>query len=431
MELHLARDYSKFVIVKVPTTTPTCTFPKEWFEANKSKPLLHVPDHSIDLPHLTEAVLGYLRSSGRSAADPKVIVAFLIAAIDTHWPKLNAPEHWDSYGQNIVAKDAPVTPLNLLKQNRAGAIQLQATGGGSENWQEAFIRLILAYRMLKVREAPSANYHAETLTRLGRLASSCMWRITGLGNLDSTTIEAHMGDVEIRKIMAAIDMYLYKYPTHELSFLRAGTIVSRFRECVSLGDVAYLAEMTGLTASSAMRWIFDPTVTGEIFKMYTTEDEVDVEHSYLPYLADLNLCSRSPYSSAIRPAFHNWVHLLGSLFGNPRSLRAALIGTPAHKLVLSAVLAAYALRASVGFEQQVTEKDEKLGADISDLLGGQQSKVSTDSKFPIDKSPSGWASWYTMDESKEVLADWFSRAQAHLKPDRKTSVEAFLSQVTL
>ena len=181
------------------------------------------------------------------------------------------------------------------------------------------------------------------------LGSSCKWRLPRMLNLTTTTFfEGVMMDEEVRKIVAAIDMVLYHHPKHPWTFLRAGTLVSRFRESMALTDVSYMGRMCGLDPAEAARWVFDPQAAEELLGMFATDDKVDRDDSYLPYLADLDLVTRSQYSATAQPSYHNWVHIVGSLFANTRSLKASLVSTPGYRLVTAAILAAYTLRRTGG-----------------------------------------------------------------------------------
>ena len=70
-------------------------------------------------------------------------------------------------------------------------------------------------------------------------------------------------------------MVLYHFPKHPWTFLQAGTLVSRFRQCMGPTAIAYMRRMTRKEPGDAARWIFDPLAAAELVDMFHTEDEVD------------------------------------------------------------------------------------------------------------------------------------------------------------
>ncbi len=133
----------------------------------------------------------------------------------------------------------------------------------------------------------------------------------------------------MKKVIAAIDMFLTKFEDHEWGFLQAGTLVSRYKQCMGLLDLFYADTAFYLPKGEILRWMFFDQVADQVTWIYEEPDEIGVMSSYMPYCVDLELVGKSPYSATANDALHNWVHILGSLSGLERSKKAAVVGSPA------------------------------------------------------------------------------------------------------
>jgi hypothetical protein len=78
-------------------------------------------------------------------------------------------------------------------------------------------------RMVKVRTSPDAQYISNMNSKLLTLGCSCVWKVNLTGSIDTVKLDSVLEDPNVRRIIAAIDMFLFKFDEHELGFLRAGT----------------------------------------------------------------------------------------------------------------------------------------------------------------------------------------------------------------
>jgi hypothetical protein len=164
-------------------------------------------------------------------------------------------------------------------------------------------------------------------------------------------------DPDLRKIIAAIEMFLTRFDDHELGFLRAGTLVSRYKQCMGLLDMFYADSAFYLPRGEILRWIFLDPVADQATKMYKEPDEIGSMTSYMPYCVDMELVGKSPYSATANDALHNWTHILGSLSGLDRSKKAAVLGSPAPSLVLAAATGASGMGKSTVLKQTFLRGD--------------------------------------------------------------------------
>ncbi len=77
----------------------------------------------------------------------------------------------------------------------------------------------------------------------------------------------HIGDIENQHIIAAIDMILYRNPRHPWSFLRAGTIALRYKECTALSSLLHFSQFMVMDVSSAAEWIMHSKAFQQLYNM--------------------------------------------------------------------------------------------------------------------------------------------------------------------
>jgi len=207
------------------------------------------------------------------------------------------------------------------------------------DWKEPFYRICMAYRIKKARESPNSNYVSGLVTKLSNIGKSCAWKLTTTGTLDTTKFDGVMDNPDLKKLMAAIDMFLTCFDDHEWGFLRSGTLVSRYKQCMGLLDIFYADSAFYLPRGEILQWIFIDQVADQVTKIYEEDYEIGMMTSYMPYCVDLEHISKSPYSATVNDAVHNWTHILGCLSGLESSKKAAVVGSPAPSLVLAAATA--------------------------------------------------------------------------------------------
>jgi hypothetical protein len=235
------------------------------------------------------------------------------------FPKKTLKEDWVTYGVKIDAKGEAVGPLDLLLKVNGSGLSGEHKVDKDFHWQEPFYRLLMAYRMKKVRESLDTNYASGMISKLYALGRCSVWKITTTGVLDTTKFDGVLDDPNVKKVIAAIDMFLTKFEDHEWGFLRAGTLLSRYKQCMGLLDLFYADTAFYLLKGEILRWMFIDQVADQVTWIYEEPDEIGVMSSYMPYCVDLELVGKSPYSATANDALHNWVHILGSLSGLERS----------------------------------------------------------------------------------------------------------------
>lgn len=141
-----------------------------------------------------------------------------------------------------------------------------------------------------------------------------------------------VADVNYIRMMAAIDMYLVRFPLHPLAHIRLGTIPARYKDCAALLSIFYIRLLTGLTSVQLGFWMWVPALSLEYATMLKNNEEISEVNSYMPYMIELGLSTKSPYSTIKNPNAHLFFHIIGASIGNNRSINARV---PKDATVLS------------------------------------------------------------------------------------------------
>lgn len=103
--------------------------------------------------------------------------------------------------------------------------------------------------------------------------------------------------------------------------------------------------MSGKKVGDILKYIFSTRVRDEIIKLGTGSEEINSEDSYFPYMRELGISKRSPYSSTENVHLHNWISIFCALLGSERSFNARILSENGLLISLNlAIFAAYAFR---------------------------------------------------------------------------------------
>jgi hypothetical protein len=250
------------------------------------------------------------------------------------------------------------------------------------------------------------------------------------GNMDTLRCDGILEDPDL-KIFAGIDMFLTKFDDHEWGFIRAGTLISRYKQCMGLLDLFFGDTAFYFPRGMILQWIFLDPIADQIVKMYETEDEIGEIFSFLPYCVDLEIVGKSPYSATVNDAVHNWTHILGSLSGLDRSRKASVVGSPAPGLVWAAATAAYGMGKSTVLKQTFLRGNEEELEDLSSLTSDQAATLDILGRAPLEKDARSWVAWANADSSRQIISQCFALQVRHFRKDRQRSMEAFLAKYRL
>ncbi|QNM37833.1 putative nucleoprotein [Thrips tabaci associated dimarhabdovirus 1] len=270
--------------------------------------------------------------------DPMLISTFLI-----EWAKkltFQAQADWVSYEHQLATTGSVVSPLNLVvvTENEELPADLRGIRLGSENEINCLALVLLA----GARMANAPDIHRETIkdkiTAISATYPTNDWDPSTI----LTSYAKWAADMNYKKIVAAVDMFLSKYSTHSLALFRVATLVSRYNQCSALSSCLYLWGLCGADVNKMIGFVWVEDVVKEIVRLYKPEEEFSEIDSYLPYGSFFGLVNRSAYSAACNPKFTVFVHSIGSFLLNPRSLNAYFdTSATAQQILMNAIIVAY------------------------------------------------------------------------------------------
>ncbi|XP_050037413.1 uncharacterized protein [Dermacentor andersoni] len=158
-------------------------------------------------------------------------------------------------------------------------------------------------------------------------------------------------------ILAAIDMFFVNFPNHPLAKFRKSTMQSFCKDCTIFDDVVFMRSLTGLQVHEWVEWVWTRELIDQL-KFYTEVDEfAAIEKSYFPYLKLLGVVTNSPLAVAVAPDLHAFIHSVGILRMQQRSLKARIVGCVNEALVFMNARI-FALALSMRSRQLALDKTE-------------------------------------------------------------------------
>ncbi|AEG25351.1 nucleocapsid protein [Vesiculovirus perinet] len=198
-------------------------------------------------------------------------------------------------------------------------------------------------------------------------------------------------DPNYLKLIAAIDMFFHHFKKHEEASLRYGTIVSRFKDCAALTTLAHLVKVSGMSVGDVMTWVLNQPVEDEVCRMMTPGQEIDKADSYMPYLIDLGLSTKSPYSSVKNPCFHFWGQLTALLIQSTRAKNARVPDDiPYQELTKASQLFAYAIGRSADLAQRFAINNKKYTREPAD----DDDALELSQEPPTGRNVVDWMAWW-------------------------------------
>lgn len=259
------------------------TYPSQWFQQHALKPPLHIPRTNLDLPALRQNV--YAGIYGRNLTK-SLTVAYLYALFVSKPGQLTA--NWVSFNRtmglngeevtldNMMAVETPVEDISAI--NQAGVTEK------FDEWMAIYLCGI--YR---INNAVRADYKVQVSNHI----TDAMRKAGGLGDVSAGGIIGlytdFVRDRWFNALIGAIDMFLVKFPNHELAAVRVGTLTSRFKDCAILSDLLFLHKTTEMKANEFATWIWNEKMADQIVKVLAVNNEIDKEESNFTFFVHLKL----------------------------------------------------------------------------------------------------------------------------------------------
>jgi Rhabdovirus nucleocapsid protein len=344
----------------------------------KSKPL-------ITLPRATKTIGDYQRTIAKLHMENKAVplnlaLAFLRLVMETKM-QAQLDKDWSSFGQEIGKKGATINALSLV--NVTTIEETIETIDGPEPKEDLMGTLLFIVGVYNL----ATLYYVEQRERVRRtIVNVQMQRQCSVPfrKVDFVKNRYWFDDRNFKRAIAIIDMFLARFPCHEMAGARECTISSRYKECGAVTDVQHLLETLDIDLDQAKGWIWTYWVACELKLVYKPGQEMDQPNSYAPYMIDIGLVSesQSPYSVKRNIGLHQFVHVIAATLGSNRS-RNAYIGDspPIPEVLLNAKIVAY-----VYWRQRQQNRSE-----------------SGERQEPETQDPKQWLAWF---KGSKHNGDW-------------------------
>ncbi|AJG39228.1 nucleocapsid [Yongjia Tick Virus 2] len=397
----------KRVITTLPQDETPGEFASDWFDKHpKQKPRLVIPHKTDDLKLLRQVVKRGLKEGNLSVQTATTYVYKVLSQVE-----LDSEDVWTSFGVEIALAKQRVGPFCMMQvELREEPLANTETATATEDDDQWMVFYILAqYRILKLQ---NADYERLIINKANNHLSAMKGKADEKQDLDgSKRYGAWVQDPTYLKIVAAVDMFFCKFKDSPWAIVRFGTLGSRYRDATALTTLNHITQRTGLTIDQFMLWIFNDTVADELDRMSREGQELDKHDSYVPYIRDMGLSAKSPYSAQLNPAFHFFCHAIGALMNSTRSINAKLgPEVDLTNTLANAQVVAYALSSCpVMVKAYGTDPQDKPVEDQDTDLGG----------LPKEPNPSKWYDYLVINNfqlPREIIEYSKTRASVILNP---------------
>ncbi|AIE12112.1 nucleoprotein [Curionopolis virus] len=409
------------VTPKLPSDDLAVQYPSHHFQNGGGKPIIQIEQIDYDLKEARDSV-----KTGIELGELKLPIVIRYMQLSLSRIKCTLEEDWVSFDIKIGSKGESVSPLDLLdvKLIKGPKLQSKTSKGASEEEDHWILFWLLSH--YRIGKTQNQNYRESLITRLNEVIKTISPDASDINEGKGTT-SGWVNNQAYCKIAAAVDMYFFKFKTDEMSDLRMGTLVCRFRDCAALLAFSHVVKVTNFDAEKILDWIFCGSIGSEIVRMLKPGQELDKSDSYMPYMMDLGLSSKSPYSSIVNPQFHSFAHIIATLLKSERS-RHARISTEQNmaNVLANAKVVAFVTNKSLDMCKAFAKKGEKSPDEELE----EEGTIEIEGEFGMPKSsdPTEWY-LYLKDLEFEIpreIDDWVNDESKKLNGSRPNTVGSFL-----
>ncbi|AJR28375.1 nucleoprotein [Iriri virus] len=406
---------------KLPGDDLSIQYPSTHFQNGGGKPILQVEQSDYDLKEARDSV-----RTGIELGEIKLPIA--IRYLQLALTKVKAPldDDWESFGVHIGSKGDQIGPLDLLevKVIKSPKLQSKTSKASSEDDDHWIIFWLLSH--YRIGRTQNAAYRDSLINRLNEVIKTISPEAVDINEGKGTT-SGWVNNPSYCKIVGAVDMFFSRFKNEEFADLRMGTLPSRFKDCAALLSFSHVVKVTNYEPEKILDWVFCGSIGSEAVRMLKPDQELDKPDSYMPYMMDLGLSSKSPYSSIMNPQFHAFAHIISALLKSDRS-KNARISTEQNtaNVLANAEIVAYVANKSldlckafvkIGEKSPDEELEEEGTIEISEGLG-----------FPKGSEPMEWY-LYLKDSEFQIpfeIKEWVNEESKKMSGSRPNTVGSFL-----
>ncbi|AJR28517.1 nucleoprotein [Mosqueiro virus] len=305
-------------------------------------------------------------------------------------------DQWESHGVVIGNQGDIVNPFAMYQVTLDNQNTIDATGSPNVDadqdlWMTLY--LLFVYRYSRVS---NTNYQGALMDRF-KVQVVSAYPNPGAFQTPKGVYKSWLNNKNYTKIVAGFDMFFCKFPKHDAAFLRFGTVTSRFRDCAALMALNHLRTTAKMEGDEIFGWMFLQQLEDEAYMLMKEDEELDKVDSYTPYMMDMGLSLKSPYSATACPSIYTWCHFIGSWLVSTRSRNARMISDAGiAELRSNAAIVAFVYSKNYNYQIRFTDKDDIIDGtnpinDMDDEYdSSDESSMMSISALPKSRDPLEW-----------------------------------------
>uniref|UniRef100_A0AB38ZKC8 Nucleoprotein n=1 Tax=Suncus murinus rhabdovirus TaxID=3139574 RepID=A0AB38ZKC8_9RHAB len=332
---------------KLPLESSDARYPSKFFE-NNQKPVLTIHYKKEDLPKLRHHVRNGLVDNKLDIKISNSFIYYVMTGLDAF--KVNS--EWKSFGITICNGGEEKHHFCMYEtefKNEGFPNQSVADDLDSSTDKALVFSLLFQYR---ANRATFEAYRNELCQKATKNVQMIDPKAAPLSKALVSSTAAWTSNPNFTKLVAGIDMYYFKNKEADWADLRFCTLGSRYKDCAALTALSYITQLTSIKVCDLLLWIFTERMADEADQLSVDGNEVDKADSYMPYMRDMGISEKSPYSAQMNPALTTFLHVVGCLLDSTRSRNSRLAGEVDRlNSVINGVIVAYVLGSRPTFVQ--------------------------------------------------------------------------------
>lgn len=174
----------------------------------------------------------------------------------------------------------------------------------------------------------------------------------------------------LKKAACAFDIFFSKVKTDKRTSIRIVTLQTKGRANATINSMASLMKPLDLEYKDLISWMWVPSLQTEFAVLAVKPaTEFAVPDSYIHYIVNMGIVTKSPYSVSSLPDIYSLLHICGVTQGLPRSKNSMVPPSGINDIIVwIGVVMAYALSGGGGYRQilATTEMTTELAARITE-----------------------------------------------------------------
>ncbi|AJR28568.1 nucleoprotein [Keuraliba virus] len=402
----------------LPSETNEVKYPKEFFKEPK-KPRLTIYYKKADLPKMR----AYVRQGlVEYKLDIKIVNSYLYYVLE-NLPAHQLTSDWTSFGIQLGNARDEIKHFVMFDVDLKGESfpnEAVAADDAAKDDKALVFLLLFQYR---VSRASHDGYKTDLCDKAIKTLNAMSLNSPALTKGLISVTAAWPSNIDYTKIVAGVDMFYFKNKEATWADLRFCTLGSRYKDCAALTALSHVTQLTGVKLCQLLLWVFTERMADEADRLSEPGNEVDKADSYMPYMRDMGISDKSPYSAQVNPSLTTFCHVVGCLSDSTRSKNSRLAGeVDRSNSVINGVIVGYVFGTRPVFVQAygADSSSEQVVVEPNTVIGA----------MPKNADPDEWFAFLSTDGFilPDEIRAWFEKKVKNLKDTRAGTIGSFLAE---